>query len=159
MIAIRDRLRTAIDVLNDSSCFVTDQPIPLHMPSGAFCVTVAPCEETFPTKFFAGGGDATLNEQGTVIVTPMVCMKLDRPFRSEQALLQLDCGLVWWKRSILKAFHVWDPTNFPGPSWEVTDSDGRSLLRSELQPIRASTPADVPDHGGGLGMQMVLGMQ
>jgi hypothetical protein len=31
LIAIRDRLRAAFDVLNDSNCFVTDQPIPLHM--------------------------------------------------------------------------------------------------------------------------------
>jgi N-formylglutamate amidohydrolase len=42
LIAIRDRLRSAIDVLNDSNCFVTDQPIPMHMPNGAYCVTVAP---------------------------------------------------------------------------------------------------------------------
>lgn len=111
LIAIRDRLRSAIDVLNDSNCFVTDQPILLHVPNGAYCVTVAPGERIFPSEFFAGGGNATLTEQGSVIVTPMVCMKLDRPFRSE------------------------------------------------LQPIGASATADVPDHGGWLGMQMVFAMQ
>jgi hypothetical protein len=88
----------------------------------------------------------------------MVCRKLDRPFRSEQALLQPDRSLLWWKRSILKALLVWAPANVPGPSWEVTDPEGRPLLRSELQPIRASAPADVPDHGGWLGMQMVFTM-
>lgn len=62
LIAIRDRLRSAIDVLNDSNCFVTDQPIPWHMPKGAYCVTVAPGEGTFPTEFFEGGGNATLTE-------------------------------------------------------------------------------------------------
>ena len=159
LVAIRDRLRTAIDVLNDSNCFVTDQPIPLHMPGGAYCVTVTPGEGTFPFEFFVGGGNATLTEQGSVIITPMVCMKLDRPFRSEQALLLPDRGLLWWKRAILQALLVWDPSNFPGPSWEVTDPNGRPLLRSELQPIRASAPADVPDHGGWLGMQMIFAMQ
>ncbi|MBL8869516.1 MAG: hypothetical protein JNK90_06955 [Planctomycetaceae bacterium] len=58
-------------------------------------MTVVPGEGIFPPEFFAGGGNATLTEQGSVIVTPMVCMKLDRPFRSEQALLQPDRGLLW----------------------------------------------------------------
>lgn len=49
-----------------------------------------------------------------------------------------------------KLFSSGPPNNFPGPSWEVTDPDGRALLRSELQPIRASAPADVPDHGSWL---------
>jgi hypothetical protein len=120
---------------------------------------VAAGERTFPSEFFAGGGNATLTEQGSVIVTPMVSMKLDRPFRSEQSLLQPNRGLLWWKSSILQALLVWDPTNFPGPAWEVTTPDGRPLLRSELQPIRASAAADVPDHGGWLGMQLVLAMQ
>ena len=30
LITIRDRFRSAIEVLNDSNCFVTDQPIPLR---------------------------------------------------------------------------------------------------------------------------------
>jgi hypothetical protein len=83
-------------------------------------------------------------------------MKLDRPFRSEQALLQVDRGLLWWKRSILQALLVWDSSEFPGPPWEVTTPDGRPLLRSELQPIRSTTPADVPNIGGWLGLQMVF---
>ena len=86
----------------------------------------------------------------------MVCLKLDRPFRSEQALLQPDCGLLWWKRSILQALLVWDPTDFLGPSWEVTAPNVVPLLRSELQPVRASAPANVPDHSGWLGMQKIF---
>jgi hypothetical protein len=85
-------------------------------------------------------------------------MKLDRPFRSEQALLQVDRGLLWWKRSILQALLVWDANDFPGAAWEVTASDGRPLLRNQLQPQRASAPADVPDHSGWLGMQISFGM-
>ncbi|MBN8603394.1 MAG: hypothetical protein J0M26_20330 [Planctomycetes bacterium] len=73
----------------------------------------------FPLEFFAGGGKATLIEQGSVIVTRMVCMKLDRPFRSEQALLQPDRGLLWWKRSILQALLVWAPKQF---SWAFLGS-------------------------------------
>ncbi len=157
-IPIRDRLRGAIQGLNDSNCFVTDQPIPLHFPSGSYCVTVAPSEGSFSAEFYAGRGNATLTEQGSVIVTPMVCMKLDRPFRSEQALLQPDLGLLGWKRSILQALFVWDTSNFPGPAWEPTDANGRPLLRSQLQPRTATAPADVPEHGGWLGMQLVFGM-
>lgn len=89
----------------------------------------------------------------------MVCTKLDRPFRSEQALLQPDRGLLWWKRTILQTLLVWAPNNFPGTSWEVTDPDGRPLLRSEPQPIRASTLADVPAHVGWFGLQIVFAMQ
>jgi hypothetical protein len=148
LIANCDRLRGAIQGLNDSNCFVTYQPIPLHFPSGFYCVTVAPGEGSFPAEFYAGGGNATLTEQGSVIVTPMVCMKLDRPFRSEQALLQPDRGLLVWKRSILKALLVWDVSNFPGPAWEPTDANGRPLLRSQLQPRTSTAPADVPDHSG-----------
>ena len=158
LIVIRDRLRSAIQGLNDSNCFVTDQPIPLHLPNGGYCVTVSPGEGSYPAEFYSGGGNATLTEQGSLIVTPMVCMKLDRPFRSEQALLQVDRGLLWWKRSILQALLVWNANDFPGAAWEVTASDGRPLVRNQLQPQRASAPADVPDHSGWLGMQISFGM-
>ena len=73
--------------------------------------------------------------------------------------MQPDHGFLWWKRSILQALLVWDFSNFPGPVWDITCPDGRRLLRSELQTIRASAPADVPDHGELFGVQLVFAMQ
>jgi hypothetical protein len=80
----------------------------------------------------------------------MVCMKLDRPLWSEQALRQPDRGLLWWKCSILQALLVWDPSDFPGPSWEVTALDGTSATsQANCNLIRVSAPADVPTIVGG----------
>lgn len=58
--SIVGRLIAQIDELDESNCWLTDQPIPVSIPGGRLAVTVSLGPGRFPAEFFAGGGADTL---------------------------------------------------------------------------------------------------
>lgn len=136
--SIRDRLIEKIEDYNDQNCFIDDQAIPLTLPGGRIGCSISPGAGRFPTEFFAGGGADTLVEDGSVIVTPILVINLDRPRRSLRRLIGRDPetkGMLWYKEAILTAL-------FGDDKWEPRDGD-IPLCRDMISPVNADAPADV----------------
>lgn len=133
------RLRDKIERLNDQNCFLSDQAIPVTLPGGRYAVTVSPGAGSFVGQMFAGAGSATITEDGSVIITPIVIVNLDRPRQYGQRLTGDDdntWGIYQWKTAILKALFGFND------GWEPRDGD-QPLLRDQLSPLNSDAPADV----------------
>lgn len=72
--AVVEGLRAAVPGYNDQNCFESDQPVPAAFFGGRQCCTVSIGAGSFPHEFFAGAGSATLVEDGSLIITPMIDM-------------------------------------------------------------------------------------
>lgn len=141
--AVVARLRECIPEYTDLTCFVSDHPTPVSFPAGPICCTVTLGAGTFPERMFAGGGQLTLCEQTTLLVSPYVRSKLDKPAQTTQIMLNEEKGLITrFKPAILKAL-LQDGASLP---WQPLDSTGQRLLRSDLAPANCSAPA--PDATG-----------
>lgn len=157
LVAFRDQLRT-LDGLNDQTCFISDQPIPVALPAGGgHCVTIAPGAGTFDQSLFNGGGHSVLNEDSQVIVTILVHSQIDRYPQAERALLAEDRGLITrWKRAVLRCLLVADPNlGELSQAWEPASGD-RPLCRNQIRPLSATAPADVPNWPGWTGLQITF---
>ncbi len=132
------RLIDRIPEFNDQNCWLSDQAIPLTMPGGRIACTVSPGPGRFPSEFFAGAGHETLVEDGSVVITPILMINLDRPRRARRRLIEHEDqtkGLIFYKKAILAAL-------FAHSDWEP--HEGRQpLLRDMLSPIRCDAPTDV----------------
>lgn len=154
LIAFRDRLRDACPGCTDLSCFICDQPIPESIPGAGHCVTVSIGEGSFDHQLFSAGA-ATLNEDSQVIITVLTQIVLDRIPQAERALLDESRGLLAnWKYQILRTLLLADPDsgNNSRP-WEPASGD-KPLLRNQIFPTNAPSPADVPGKAGWIGMQL-----
>ncbi len=157
LVAFRDRLRT-VDGLNDQTCFITDSPIPPMLPAGGgHCVTVSLGAGSFDQSLFSAGGHSVLNEDSQVVVTILAQTRIDRAPQAERALLADDRGLITrWKRSVLRALLVSDPTlGQSSQAWEPA-SGNRPLCRDQIRPLSCSAPSDVPEWAGWTGLQIVF---
>lgn len=144
LVSIVERLIDQIDQATDDSCYVTDQPMPIAMPSGRYILTVSLGDGNFPVEYFAGGGHDTITEQVSIVVSAIVAHQQDRPHRRHRRT-GLDPNrntddttpnLMYWRRSILKAL-------LPDPSeWEI-NKNGEPLLRDQLSPSSTIGPRDV----------------
>lgn len=134
--AIVSQLISAVDDFSDTNCFITDQPIPRALPSGRIACTVSIGSGQFPHEFFAGGGIDTLTESGSVVVTPIVVAKSDRPYRKTRKIVGDKDDSVFnmldLKRQVLAALLKTD--------WEAS----LGYLRDMISPISADDPHDVP---------------
>jgi hypothetical protein len=156
--AFRDRLIEACPGCNSQTCFISDQPTPLFIPAGGgHCVTVAAGKGSFDQRLFSGGGHSTLNEDFSVIITPMIRIDLDRIPQAERALLANDRGLVKvWQRNILRVLLMADPDlGEESQAWEPSVGD-RPLCRDQIRPLNVTEPADVPDQPGWIGMHLTF---
>jgi hypothetical protein len=144
--AVVDRLIEAIDDFSDANCFLCDQPIPRALPTGRIGCTVSMGGGQFPQEFFAGGGIDTLTESGSVIVTPIVVAKSDRPYRKTRKIVggkdDSIINMLSLKQQILAALL--------GEDWEAP----LGYLRDMISPISADDPHDVP-----IGETMATAMQ
>jgi hypothetical protein len=134
--AITARLIGQIEDYNDQNCFISDQAIPITLPGGRIACTVSVGSGRFPNEFFAGGGADTLTEDGSIVITPMLVINLDRPRRASRKIVDRDDqtkGLLYYKWAILRALfsHPWEPTRGEQP-----------LLRDMLSPISCDDPQD-----------------
>ena len=132
--AVVERLRAVVPGYNDQNCFESDQPVPAAFSGGRECCTVSIGAGSFPHEFFAGAGSATLVEDGSLIITPMIEVRTDRSWRQKNQLLD-GRGLLERKRQILVAL-------FGTPDWEPADG-AQPLLRDLLAPLRSSQPGEV----------------
>lgn len=133
--AIVDRLRERVAGYNDQNCWESDQPIPISHPGGGELCTVSMGGGDFPPEFFGGGGADTLTERGLIVVTPIVPVRGDRPYRRSRRVRSDPGSVLTRKRQILSAL-------FADPTWEPA-VDGRPLLRELMSPGRATDPHDV----------------
>jgi hypothetical protein len=130
--SIVGRLRDQVEVLNEATCFVSDQPTPLKLPSGRIACTVAASNGAFPDDMWTGSGILTVSR--AIVVTPMVQMRLDRPNRGEAKILS-DAGILQLETAVLKSLLA--------DSWEP-ELDGRPLLRDgTLIPRSIQGPASI----------------
>lgn len=135
LLAIADRLKTH-PLLNDRTVVVSDQPIPTDMPSGGFCVVVAPGPGQYPGELWDAGGHAQATEDGEAVIGCYLHVRRDRRGRREFALFgrlrqtvpdpangPLDAvppdvdlpetkrlPLMRWKHELLKLLAVGEPT-------------------------------------------------
>jgi len=131
------RLIDQIVDYNDQTCFISDQAIPITLPGGRIGCTVSLGPGRFPAEFFGGGGHDTLTEDGSIVITPILAINLDRPRRAGRKIVDQDDhtkGLLYYKQAILRALFA-----FP---WEPTLVD-QPLLRDTLSPISCDDPQDV----------------
>lgn len=141
LISVVKRLIDSIpEFLNDQTCFLSDQPIPLAIIGGRYTVTVSAGSGKFPHEFFTGGGVNTTTEQASIVVTPLVVTPQDRPRRKFRKIVGGDDNsppsLLFFKHAILKSLL--------SPSWEPKSEDGeRLVLRDMLSPVSADDPRDV----------------
>lgn len=139
--SIVERLISQFDELDESNCWLTDQPIPISIPGGRLAVTVSLGPGRFPAEFFAGGGADTLVEDGSLVITPLVVTPADRPRRKWRKIMGAERAgdapsLLYIKHGILKAL-------LADPDWEPDDGD-KPLLRDMLSPLSCDDPHDVP---------------
>jgi hypothetical protein len=155
--AFRDRLREACPGCTDLTCFISDQPIPIIIPGGSHCVTIAAGKGSFDQQMFANAGHACLNEDTQIIISPLIQINLDRVPQSERALIASDRGLVKvWKRNILRTLILADPDlGRQSQHWEPAKGD-RPLCRDQIRPLYVSEPADVPGHSGWTGLHITF---
>ncbi len=135
--SIRDRLIEKVEDYNDQNCFVDDQSIPISLPGGRIGCTISPGGGRFPSEFFTGGGADTMVEDASVIVTPIIVTRIDRPRRSSRRILGDDVGskgILWYKREILIAL-------FADDMWEPRLGD-QPLCRDQIAPVNVEAPSD-----------------
>jgi len=135
--AIAARLIDQIEDYNDQNCFICDQAIPISLPGGRIGCTVSIGPGRFPSEFFGGGGHDTLTEDGSVVITPILAINLDRPRRARRKIVERDDqtkGLLFYKGAILRALFA-----FP---WEPSEGD-QPLLRDLISPLSCDDPQDV----------------
>lgn len=161
LVAIRDRLRAVCPGCGaDKHCFISDQPLPDQslFPTVSHFVTVAASSGVFDQSLFTGGGNRTLSEDLTIVITPCIQMNLDRLPSGEQRLIHQSRGLSIWKQNILTSLLLGDAANPSSRAWEPTvyedSGQQRPLLRSQLRPITCSEVADLPEGMGWCGLHL-----
>jgi hypothetical protein len=151
--------------LNEQNVVVSDQAIPLVMPGGRFCISVSFGSATFPRAAWDGGHHATATCDGKVVIGIYQQVMLDRPGRSEAALLH-DESILKWLQVVLSMLTVASPRSRErSQAWEpwieLSDVPGSDqydwvypALREIPVPTDYSAVADVPGHSGWIGMQI-----
>ena len=153
--------------LNDSNVVVSDQAIPLVMPSGRLCMSVSFGDGVFPREAWEGGNHATARCDGKVVVGIYHQTVLDRPGRAEAALLH-DESVLRWFQVVLSMLTVatpglqtraqaWEPwIELPDVPLQDQYDWTRPALRSIPVPSHFTSVADVPGHAGWIGMQITF---
>ncbi|MFZ9077519.1 MAG: hypothetical protein ACO23H_03225 [Alphaproteobacteria bacterium] len=134
--AIQFRIVETLDEFTPANCFILDQPIPPDFPIGRACITISPGSGSFVESMFAGAGAATLTENATTVVTPMVRQVRDAPRSANKALLSQDDGLLELKWRLLRVLIASD---FDLSLTDATTGNKRMLLREQLS-IRSCDP-------------------
>lgn len=137
--SIVERLIDQIDELNENTCWLSDQPIPLTMPGGRYAVTVSMGAGRYMGELFGGGGHDTTGEDGSVVITPLVVSPADRVRRKWKKIAAAENigdvpSILYFKTEILKAML--------GDGWEPQTVD-RFLCRSMISPLSCDAPRDV----------------
>jgi len=132
--AVVDRLIDYVDDYNTQNCFVSDQAVPSHFMGGRDFCTVSPGSGRFPTEFFTGAGTNSLVEDATIVITPGMVRRLDKPHKKDLVIVDLADSLVERKRQVLAAMvlDAWEPAIGTQP-----------LTRDMLSPVSATAPGDV----------------
>jgi len=145
------RLREKIAEFTESTCFVSDQEIPVSWPSGSICCTVSTGPAQYPPEFFTGGGRNQITKDSTLKVAVYVRSKLDHSPHTEAAIVGADKGIVSrFEPLILKTLLCDERDGLPVP-WEPCNKDGSKILRNQLSPSGSTPPTPVPQ-GDFLGM-------
>lgn len=147
---MRKRLIERVPAYTDANCFILDQPIPPDFPVGRECCTIAPGTGAFVEPMFAGAGFATLTENSTTIVTPMVRQVRDAPRQAKTALLSQEDGLLERKWQVLRAM-LHD--NFDLSIVDEEQAMTRFLLRDQLS-VRSADPPGFTQ----IGQYQMMGM-
>ena len=135
--AVRDRLIAMIPAYTTANCFILDQPVPPEFPVGREACTISPGTGQFVESMFAGSGFATLTENATTVVTPMVRQVRDKPREATVALLSQEDGLLQRKWEILRALLEGD---FDLSIYDEATANTRWLLREQLSVRYADPP-------------------
>lgn len=166
LLAFRDRLQTHAD-LNDSNCVISDQAVPISMPSGGIFVTVSPGGGRFPDRAWSGGHHATATENGSIIVGIYLPNMADKPGNRHMGLLGRKSvaspkptdkrkSIMAWKQIVLSKLLVEDPAKGPGsPIW-IPTKNGKPILRDCPIPTSSTDALDVPEHTGWIGLQLTF---
>lgn len=136
LLSIAQRLIAQIPVFTDQNCWVSDDPVPLSHPGGNEFCTVSFGSGTFADEFFAGAGDDTLTEMGSIVVAPTVPMTGQRVRRRSRRIANDPTGqhLSNRKRQILTALLA--------DGWEPADGE-KPLLRDMMSPKSCTAPGEV----------------
>ncbi len=143
---IADRLVDQIDELTPDNCFLAEQPIPLSMPTGLYCVTVSLGPSQFPHEFFEAAGVDQLVDDASVVITPIVAVQGDQPRKKWRRVVGNTEGtpafrgnerpsLLYFKESVLRALLY-------AADWEP-ELDNQLLLRDQLSAVSSDAPHDV----------------
>lgn len=142
--AVADRLIASVattPALNDSTCFLSLQPLPpVMLPSNLF-LTVAPIEGRFDSGLHDGGGIYQTMEEAGVVVTVFSRVHLDRGGRDGKQLSESARGLLTIKRLILKSLSGHD----------LLTSGGSTFLRNLMAPMRCDAPGKIQEEGNLIG--------
>lgn len=149
--AIAERIRE-IPGMNDQNVVICDQPVPVAMPGGQMCISIAPKDGIFPNS-----SPSIMSEDSNLITSIYRISKKDRPGRAEAKLLD-EQSILNIKRLILAKMCVEDPTlGDNSPSWEPTRTVSGyriPLLREPPLPTHSIGPVDVAEHPGWVSLQL-----
>jgi hypothetical protein len=154
-----DRLRQIPD-LNSENVILSDQAVPDAFPLGGMCLVVAPADGVFDIS--VGAHHASFTENTGAIVACYIRNNRDRYGRSESKLMA-DSMLLDWKLKILKYLALKDVAlGAASQGWEPTiivGSDEIPLLRNQPLPTKATSPRDVDNQVGWIGMQIYYALE
>jgi hypothetical protein len=142
MLAIVQRLRERVDGLTDSTCFISDQRMPVSWPAGHLACTVVAGEGEVDDAMWTGGGYSTICEHLQIQITIWLRCMLDQIPRAEASLAGEEGMLSRFKPQLIRALLL---EKYGGriENWMPAGSDGLGLLRNPLQLLRCGAP--LPD--------------
>jgi hypothetical protein len=155
LVAFASRLKQFAP-FNDQNVVISDQPIPLYFPGGEMCLSVSIGAGHFPAEHWDAVHHGRAVEEGSLSIGIFKRAMLDRPGRSEAALVNEVGGLIAdYKERVLSILCVDQAASGPGsPPWWPADSNGKRLTQQPPRPTNASTPAPVQSQAGWIGMQI-----
>lgn len=139
---VETRLRAEVEGFNAGNCFICDSPVPpdSYFPTGGVVCTIALVDGQFSGGHFIGGAANVLTETCSLVITPMVNIKLDQPPRARVAMLDDSKGILTrYKPRILRAILVDDIDAAVLSSWFPV-KDGFPLTRGAILPRRSQGP-------------------
>ena len=129
--AVLKRLITEVAELNESNCVIPEDDDSPQIPrQSSILVAVSPMGGQFDDGWFEGGAADQCHEHSGVLVTVWSQIKLDTPGRRTSAMLEINRGLMPWKKKILKAL----------AGHRLLDDNGNELLTELMAPRDSRFP-------------------
>lgn len=133
LLAAVNKIRASIkEFSNETTCFISDVPLPdITIEPHIFC-TVCPVTATFEGEEVDGGGQFKVVEAAMLQVSVFSAFRTDRLDRNVRELTDLAKGLLKFKRDVLRCF--------AGKNLYHRQIPDRPLLIEHMKPTRSMHP-------------------